>query len=84
MSHNTHVARLTFKNTRKGHEKALNITNPAREKVGLIDLMMGVIFEVFLGGGRRRCRGGGRPKGWRLGFGDEDGIDEDEMGERVK
>ena len=75
---------LPSKSTRKGHEKSSNLNKLARELVGLIDLMMGVIFEVFLGGGRRRCRGGGRPKGWRLGFGDEDGIDEDEMGERVK
>ena len=40
--------------------------------MGLIDLLMGVIFEVALGGGRRRCRGGGRPKKWRLGFNKDD------------
>ena len=48
--------------------------------MGLIDLLMGVIFEVALGGGRRRCRGGGRPKKWRLGFNKDD--DEYVGGER--
>ena len=45
----------------------------------VIDLVMGNIFEVGLIGGRRWCHGGGRPRRWRLGFGDEDGI---EMRER--
>ena len=66
------MARLTFEINTK------NLQTSARELVGFKDLMIEIIFREVLGGGRRR------PKVWRLGFGDEDGIDKDEMGVREK